>query len=188
MGFWESTLSSSIGAFVGVIGAVLIAKWQTNKAYKMNNMPFYIRFNESQIYINRFNEKVDDILIYIETSERKHARILLSKLDFMELKEEIENTIKTLNPEMKEVDFKDFPKTLGKIAKDAPVAYYVHFNWLIFSMVIIYNLLLIECKNIVMDPPQSIKIGNVKSLSYRKIIKSHRKKYKMLKRKLNIRK
>lgn len=186
MGFWESTLSSSIGAFVGVVGALLIANWQTNKVHKMNNMPFYIQFNESQIYINRFNENVDKILIYTQTAERKNASIHLSRVDFMELKNEIENTIKALNPEIEEVDFKDFSIKLGKIAQNAPLKYYVHFNWLIFSMVIIYNLLLIECKYLIVDPPQPIKIGSVRHLSYLNIIKSHRKKYKMLKRKLNI--
>ncbi|UFU00163.1 hypothetical protein KO561_04225 [Radiobacillus kanasensis] len=62
MEFWMSTLSSAIGAFVGILGAIGIAKWQMNRSHKLNNIQFYIRFNDAQIYINGFNEKVDRIL------------------------------------------------------------------------------------------------------------------------------
>ncbi|AZU60111.1 hypothetical protein [Neobacillus mesonae] len=191
MGFWMSTLSTSIGAFIGVLGAYIIAKWQMGKAHKMNNMPFYIQFNEAQININRFNEKVDKILNYTQTAERKYARIHLSHVEFNELKEEITNTIKTLNPEFESVDFKNFHVDLGKIAKNAPLGYYTDISWLILSMVLIHDLLLKECKNILMYPPEPLDYRNfhyMNQTSYLKIIKSHRKKYKMLKKKMNIRK
>jgi len=191
MGFWMSTLSTSIGAFIGVLGAYFIAKWQMGKAHKMNNMPFYIQFNEAQININRFNERVDKILKYTQTAERKYAWIHLSHVDFIELEKEITNTIQTLNPEFEEVDYENFHVDLGKIAKNAPLGYYTDINWLIFTMVLIHDLLLKECKYILKHSPKPLDYRNIhhmNQMSYLKIIKSHRKKYKMLQKKMNIRK
>lgn len=190
MGFWLSTLSSTVGSFVGIAGAFFIAQYQLNKTHKMNNMPFYIQFNDAQININRFNEKVDKILKYTQTTERKHARIFLSHVDFNELKEEVIHTIQKINPEMENIDFINLHIDLGKISKNAPLGHYTDINWLIFSMVLIHDLLLRECKNILMHPPRYLdyrSIAYINQSSSIKIINSHKKKYKMLKKKMDIR-
>lgn len=119
----ESTLSSAIGAFVGVIGVFIIARWQMNKSQRLSNIPFFIKFNNAQLYINRFDEKVEKILAITQGEKRAQARILLIKHDFIELKENIERAIKEINSDISEADFKNFVEDLGSFNKDAPVAY-----------------------------------------------------------------
>jgi hypothetical protein len=166
MGFWMSTLSSAIGAFVGILGAIGIAKWQMNRSHKLNNIQFYIRFNDAQIYINRFSEKVDSILEFTERN-RKHGRIFLNKHDFLEMRESLESAIKTVNKEIDEVDFDNFIDELGKVNQYAPVVYYKELNFLFFSMAILYNLLLSECKYLVNDLPKKIDMATLKGLTIR---------------------
>lgn len=186
MGFWDSTLSSAIGSFVGVIGAFSIAKWQINKTHKLNNIPFYLKFNNAQIYINKFNREVDWILKNTEGVERKHARTCITKLDFLELKQSIELTIKTLNDDVEEVSFEKFSVELIKINKYAPLMYYKDLNFLILSMAIIYNALHSDCKYLVIDIPKKIDTGSLQSRSARFALKKFKRRYKRMKKKFDI--
>ena len=188
MGFWMSTLSTSMGAFIGVLGAYFIAKWQMNKTQRLNSNAFYVRFNEAQIYINNFDNEVEEILKMIQGGMRRNARILLSKDDFVELREHIEIAIRIINPEIEEKELDDFIVVLGKINQYAPIAYYKDMNGLFFDMVYIYNSLLSECENLVMDLPKKMDIGffNYKSLTLNFLTKKFRKKYKKMQRKLKI--
>jgi hypothetical protein len=186
MGFWGDTISSSIGSFIGIIGAYRVAKWQMDKTHKLNNVQFYFQFNDAQIHINRFEEKVDEIIKQTQGKERKYARILLHSSDFHELKKCIELTIKTLNLEIKDVDFNKFPEELGEINRFAPLAYYKDLNFLVFSMAIIYNLLLFDCRNLVERLPNKIQFPMVYTLSIPFIIKKFKSRYKKMKSKLKI--
>jgi hypothetical protein len=186
MEFWISTLSSAIGAFVGVLGAFLIARWQIDRGQKLSNNPFYLRFNEAQIYINRFNEKVDRIIRLTQGAERNNARILLSKLDFLELKETIELTIKTINKDLEEVDFNKFVEDLGTYNQNAPLVYYKDLNFLLLGMVCVYNLLLEDCKYLLMNLPDKIDMPMLKGLKLNFILKKFRKKYNKMLKKLKI--
>ncbi|MET3658596.1 hypothetical protein [Sporosarcina psychrophila] len=186
MGFWMSTLSSAIGSFVSVLGALIIAKWQINKTYRMNNIPFYLKYNEAQMHINNFIWKVDYILKNTEGVERKDARKNLAEYDFLELKESIELTIKTLNDEFEEVDFGNFSEELIKINKYAPLRHYKDLNFLIFSMAVIYNALRLDCKYLVNDMPQTINLGMVRNYPARFTAKRFNKRYKKLKKELRI--
>jgi hypothetical protein len=186
MGFWEDTLSSSIGSFIGILGAYGVAKWQMGKTHKLNNVQFYLQFNDAQIYINRFERKIAEIIKKTQGTERKHARILLHKRDFIELREYIELTIKTLNYDIKEVNFDNFTEELGKINRFAPIAYYKDLNFLIFSMAIIYNLLLFDCRNLINDLPKRIEFPMLNNLSIQFMVKKFRSKYKKMKSKLKV--
>jgi hypothetical protein len=186
MGFWMSTLSSAIGAFVGVLGAFFIARWQIDKGQKLNNIPFYLQFNSAQIHINQFNEKVDRIINLTEGVERSHARILLTKYDYLGLKENLELAIKTVNKEFEEVDFNKFVEQIGEFNKNAPLVYYKDLNFLFLSMALIYNLLIEDSKSLVKDLPKKIDIPMVKGLSLGFILKKFRKKLNRMKKKLKI--
>jgi hypothetical protein len=186
MGFWDTTLSSAIGSFVGVIGAYLIAKWQIEKGLKFSNNGFYFRFNYAQIHINRFNAIVDMILENTQGVERTHARETLSAQYFVDLKKEIELALKTLNKEIEEIDFNNFVEELVTIVQNAPLPFYRDFYALFFGMAFIYNLLLEDCRHIVMDIDVATRIDipmhSNRSLNY--INKKFRKKYRKMSKKL----
>lgn len=186
MGFWESTLSSALGGFVGILGAYFIASWQIKESQKFNNIPFYIQFNEAQLHINRFIEEVQKILEHTEGVERINARLLLTENNYLELKKNLQLTIKTINKDIKEVDFNNFVEHLGKFNQYAPLHYYKDLNFLIFSMAIIYNLLLEDSKYLIEDVSPKIDIPMSKGLSLSRILKKFRKKYKKMKKKLKI--
>jgi hypothetical protein len=184
--FWTSTLSSAIGSFVGILGAFFIAKWQINKGQKLENNPYYFQFNEAQIHINSFYENVKKILEITESADRRNARILLSEIHFLDLKKNLELTIKTLNKEIREVNFNNFIEQIMILNQNAPLAYYRDLNSLIIEMAWIYNLLIKECKNLVMDLPSEIDIPMGDSLSLNLILKRFRQNYKKMKKKLKV--
>ncbi|MGE1112168.1 hypothetical protein ACQJ0K_10430 [Priestia megaterium] len=186
MGFWESTFSSAIGSFVGVGGAFWVAKWQLNKTQKQTHTQFYIRFNEAQIYLNNFEREVEEILEITQSDIRKGARILLSKDDFVKLRENIDIAVQLINNEIEENDLDDFVTILTKINKHAPSSCYKDMNDLFFWMVNTYNSLLSDCKYLVSNLPPKMDAGYGKELPAHFSIKLFRKKYKKMKKKLKI--
>lgn len=186
MDFWSSTLSSSIGAFVSVGGAYFIANWQLNRAQKDNNTLYYLRFNEAMIYINNFDNKVDDILHWTSGKERKFAREALSKNDFINLKENLEMAIKVMNPELADKEINEFAILLNQINQTAPLSIYKEMNGLFFWMGVIYNNLRKDCVNLVEDMPVSLDFGFFREIATNKALKQFSRKYKKLKRKLKI--
>jgi hypothetical protein len=185
MEFWLSTLSSAIGALVGIVGALWIARWQSNKSHRLNNAQFYMQFNEAQIYINKFEEKMNKIIKYTE-EERKHARIFLDKNDFKELRTYLEEAIKKMNIQNDDFDLDNFVIEFGKINQAAPLDYYKDLNFILLSMAIIYNMLLFDCRNLVHDLPDRIKMLNFEGVTLRFILKKFRRRYGKLQRELKL--
>jgi hypothetical protein len=188
MGFWESTLSSAIGSIIGILGAFIIAKWQMNKSQKLNNIPFYIQFNNALLYINNFNEKVEKIINIIEGEKRSKARFVLTKREYIDLQKCIELAIKELNSDITEIDFKNFIEGFAEYNKYAPVAYYKDLNFLFLSMAIVYNLILEDSKYLIKDLPDKIDIPiyNRRQSLLRFWLKIFRRKYKYVQRKFKI--
>ncbi|WP_193065138.1 hypothetical protein [Oceanobacillus oncorhynchi] len=185
MGFWLSTLSSAVGAFVGILGAFIIAKWQMNKSHKMNNIQYYMQFNNAQIYIDRFERRVNKILEYTET-ERHHGRILLNNHDFLDLRNNLSLAIKEVNKDIETVNFDNFVEELSVYNKYAPLTFYKELNFLFFSMAKIYNLLLFDCRYMVSDLPEKIEIPFSKGLTIHFMLKKFRRRYKKMQRRLKI--
>ncbi|WP_167834012.1 hypothetical protein [Mesobacillus selenatarsenatis] len=176
-----------LGSFLGGIATWLIAMWQINKTQKLNNIQFYIQFNKAQIYINRFNEKVDNIMELTQGPKRGSARILLNGNDYLELKNDLELAIKTVNKDLTKVDFKEFVFELGEYNQYAPLAFYRDLSYVFFEMALVYNMLLEDSQYVVDDLPERIEIprspfGQQLSLSF--ILKSFRRTYKKMERKL----
>ncbi|MGG3447359.1 MULTISPECIES: hypothetical protein [Bacillus cereus group] len=186
MSFWMNTLSGTIGSFVGVLGAMGIAKWQMNKTQKLGNNSYYLHFNIAQIYIDRFDNRVEEILSLTEGAKRRDARILLHKHDYIKLKEDLELAIKTVNKDMTDINFEKFPEELGKINQNAPLIYYKDLNFIYFSMAIIYNLLIQDARYLVDELPNRIGIDMNKNLSSRFMLKKFRSRYKKMKKKLKV--
>ncbi|RXY98546.1 hypothetical protein [Fictibacillus sp. S7] len=186
MGFWMSTLSSCIGSFVGLVGAIFIAIWQVKKAQKLNNIPFYLDFNKAQIYINRYIEKVEEILSKTQGIERKNARKLLSQNDYVYLKENLELAIKTVNKEIKQVDFKNFSEVVLEINLNAPLTYYKDLNFLFFTMAVMYNFVINDSKNIVRNLPPKIGLYFANDLPILFILRKFKQRYKKLKKQMKI--
>ncbi|OLO28129.1 hypothetical protein BTR23_18670 [Alkalihalophilus pseudofirmus] len=188
MDFWGNTISSAIGAFVGVGGAFVIARWQLNRAEKQNNYQYFLRFNEAQIYINNFERKIEEIIDITQSGNRGSGRFLLSRDDFLLLKEDMDTAIRVLNPKLEEIELENFSVSLGKINENAPIVLYKEMNGLFFSMAILYNLLLEDCRNLVNDIPDRVDLGyfNYRGLSLQFMVNNFKKKYKKMKRKLKV--
>ncbi|PGZ95179.1 hypothetical protein COE51_21360 [Bacillus pseudomycoides] len=185
--FLGNTLSSSIGSFVGVVGAYTIARWQLNKSQRDNNTLYYIRFNEAQIYINQFEEEIENILFFTLGKERKIARKVLTDNDFINLKQNLELTVKVMNPELENEEITNFIILLNQINQTAPLSLYKEMNDLFFWMAIIYNNLRKDCENLIDDElPESLDLGYSNEISINLALKRFRKKYKKMKRKLKI--
>ncbi len=176
-----------LGSFLGGMATWLIASWQINKTQKLNNIQFYIQFNKAQIYINRFNEKVDRNIELTQGPKRANARILLNGSDYLELRNDLEQAIKTVNKDLTKVNFKEFVFELGEYNQYAPLVYYRDLSFVFFGMALVYNLLLEDSQYLVDDLPERIEIprspfGQQLSLSF--ILKSFRRKYKKMVKKL----
>ncbi|UFU00164.1 hypothetical protein KO561_04230 [Radiobacillus kanasensis] len=102
------------------------------------------------------------------------------------MRESLESAIKTVNEEIDEVDFNNFIEELSKFNQYAPIAYYKELNFLFFSMAMLYNLLLVECRYLVSDLPKRIDMATLKGITIRFMLKKFRKKYKKMQRKLKI--
>lgn len=185
MNFWMSTLSTSIGAFVGVIGAYGIAKMQIEKTQRENHAEYYHRFNLARYYINEFDEKAKEI-IYILQEERKYARKILTTNDFIEMRGNLTSAIKIINPQTTDQDVANFIVTFGKINIKAPLPLYRDTNDMFFWMGVIYNNLLHDSRNLVMHLPESILIHSAHKVPINVAVKRFRKKYSRLKKVLKI--
>jgi len=181
---YRDLLTAFIGAIAGGIFTFGGVVFSMKHNQRLNYSRFYLQFHRTQIHIERFLYKTD-ILSAKLSRDRNDIQIAFNKFDFIELREDIESTIISLNKEIKEVDLDNFVNVLGDINENAPLEYYFDLNFILFAMVNIYNGIREDSKYLVKELPNSI--GSIRtSMPHQKQLKLLKKRLKKIRKKMAI--
>ncbi|WP_336822959.1 hypothetical protein [Sporosarcina sp. USHLN248] len=178
-----------IGASIGGLFTLIGVEISLKHTQAMNYGRFYLHFNKAQIHINRFIRKSRVISEKLGGIERSQLRFMFLEHDIDELKAEIENTIMSLNKEIGKIDFDNFIDNLLDINENAPIEYYQDLNFIIYTMISIYNSLIYDAKYLVHPRPRTIVAGlsiSGNSFPHHKQIRLLEKRYKTIKKRMKI--
>ncbi|WP_341320330.1 hypothetical protein NSQ62_11750 [Solibacillus sp. FSL H8-0523] len=183
-----ATFVTFLATFFGIFGAYSIANIQIKKTLKFSNPQYLQRFNMAKIYMNDFKESAEKVESVVCTAKRINAKQKISWVDYINMQQNIVDTITLLNPDIKEKEIlKEFPNILSEINKDSPPYLYFSANGLIYKMVYLYNALLLESRHLDLYGKKPELIMGLLGVKMRRdILKDFIKTYKKLLKGLNL--
>lgn len=180
-------ISSILGGLFTLIGV----KITLESSHRQNYSSFYLRFNKSQVYMDRFIKKSTCISKALSGTDRRLFRHKYFAGDFEDMKVNIEATIKSLNRDFTEVDYDNFLEDYLDINENSPLDFYYDINFMLLLMVSIHNSLIGDSKYLVSHKfaPISSSYLSVINLNipHEKQINLLTKRYNKVKRRLKIR-
>ena len=186
----KDLITALLGAVVGGLFTLIGVNISLRHTQAMNYGRFYLHFNKAQVHLNRFIRKSTLISEKLGGVERPDIRFMVIGYEYEELKKDIELTIKALNKDMESIDFENFADSMLDINENAPIEYYYDMNFIIITMISIYNSLLADSKYLVVNLPGQISFSALSlmgiSLPHQKQIKLLKRRYKKIKKKMKL--
>ena len=176
------------GSLMGGLFTLIGVNISLRQSQRLSYGKFFVHFNKAQVSINRFIRKSKLLSNKLSGADRHELRFMYPNKEFLDLKDDIGNTIKALNKEISDIDYTNFGEDILDINENCPIEYYYKLNNILIIMISIYNTLLDDGKYLMINKPNPILISPLSMMRMEKPhylqIKILERQYKKIKRKM----